>query len=121
MNDPNRTNWERTQQARDGGKRAEYIAGLEALAAILKNHPEIPLPYDGRVVGIGMLFTGHRAALDNAARVIGCSWKDAAKPGSRCTHLEGMLHGLKLLLTGYPDKVHDQDEDAPVRELAEVA
>jgi len=103
---PNLTSWERTQNAADNGKRAEYIAGLEALANILKTHPEIPLPYDGRVVGLGFLFTGHRAALDAAARVIGCSWTDAAKTGSRCVHLEGRLHGLKLLLTGYPDKVN---------------
>ena len=106
--------------ARDNGERAEFIAGLETLAHILKNHPEIPLPYDGRAVGLGFLFTGPRSAVDAAARVIGCSWRQAAKPGSRCYHLEGKLHGLKLLLTGYPDKVDGQDEPAG-RKLQAVA
>jgi hypothetical protein len=55
--------------------RAAYTAGLRQLADILDAHPEVPLPYEGRVSPISFAFHGyevedHAGELAAAARIL---------------------------------------------------
>jgi hypothetical protein len=80
--------------------RAAYTAGLRQLADILDAHPEVPLPYEGRVSPISFAFHGyevedHAGELAAAARIL--------IPGSRTKNADGnyfrvtgSLHGLKI-------------------------
>lgn len=94
-------------------ERASYIDGLRALADVLEDHPEVPLPHDGHGdSGIAIMFlsgTDPRSALAAAARAIPCNWRkdasDAAGDYPAYFDMYGSLHGLKLHLTAYRDAV----------------
>jgi hypothetical protein len=99
--------------ARDGGQRAGYITGLRALADILENHPEVPLPYDGNLGDLAIndfLNTASpREDLAAAARAFPIRWqkhvRGTVEGSPDYFDLKGELHGLKIRLTAYRDAV----------------
>jgi hypothetical protein len=130
MND-SYTDWERRQHEADNGKRAGYITGLRALADILENHPEVPLPHDGTgsEIAINAFLTSDdpRAELAAAARAFPCAWRKGARDGEYGDYfdLHGELHGLKLRLTAFREaictKVVTGTEDREVEEVVTPA
>lgn len=77
--------------------RAGYTAGLRALADILDQHPEIPLPYEGRLGTISWpVYDGGAERLAAIARVVipGRREKDTSLDGY--FKVIGKLHGLSL-------------------------
>jgi hypothetical protein len=102
----------------DERRRAAYVSGLRALADTLEARPdEVPLPFDGRLGPVTIHFLSGddpRAAMDTAARALGCpSWDKKTRDysgsgGSAYFDLAGDLHGLKVRLTAYRDDVRGQ-------------
>jgi hypothetical protein len=93
--------------------RAAYTAGLRMLADALEQHPELPLPYEGRRAAMRFHFLSAadpRAAMAAAARALPCalaeqlvSYGDA--PSDNYLDLTGELAGLRVALTAYRDDV----------------
>lgn len=112
--------------------RDDYIKGLRALADVLENHDEVPLPYDGNSVPISAYFLSAadpRAELAAAARAIPCSFRksvtedDKYSPGT--LKLTGNLHGLRIELVAYRNAVCERVvtgiEERPVEEVVTPA
>lgn len=82
--------------------RSEYAAGLVELARLLVEHPEVPLPYEGHLAPLTLMFLDvdtARAEMAAAVRAIPTDWsKDA---GTEYFRMDGGLRGLKLRLTAY--------------------
>lgn len=83
--------------------RAEYVKGLRALADVLEDHPELPLPWQG---GQYMPMTLHfltvddpRAQMATARRALGIPMEKRPRDGY--FDLEGTLHGVHVQLTAY--------------------
>lgn len=95
--------------------RERYIDGLRVLATALEEHPEIPLPYQGRLTELTfndfLNAPDPRAAMAEVARLLPCEWRkrfwggDGSEPGSSYFSLMGEIAGLKVELTGYRDAV----------------
>jgi len=97
---------------RESVRRASYIDGLRALADILEDHREVPLPFqgDGTAITISAFLSSAdpRADLAAAARAFPCAWRKDVRGDDQYGHyfdLAGELHGLKLKLTAYRDAV----------------
>ena len=91
--------------------REGYIKGLRALADVLEQHPEVPLPYDGTCSAISfnsfLCSASPRAELASAASAFaGVAWKERNEPGLEYFYLLGSLHGLNLGMARFRD-----DED----------
>lgn len=87
--------------------RQAYVDGLRALAAVLEEHPEVPLPWDGTGSEITCHFLhgdGPRAAMAAAARAIPCAWSKDVRDDDYFD-LHGQLAGLKIKLTAFRDAV----------------
>jgi hypothetical protein len=121
-----------TDLARDHGRRAAYIQGLRALADILENHPEVPLPYhgDGTAITISAFLSAAdpRAELAAAARAFPCAWRKKVRGDDQYGNyfdLRGELAGLRLCLTAYRDAVCERvitgTEDREVEEVVTPA
>jgi hypothetical protein len=92
--------------------RSAYTSGLRLLADILDDHPEVPLPYDGRVAPI----TIHHLYASEAGRTIreefqatirafpGTKTKNASDGGSYFD-VDLDLHGLKVQISTLRDEV----------------
>ena len=94
--------------------RARYIDGLRILAQVLQDHPEVPLPYQGRHDGTAMsfhFFGGEpRAAMAAAARALPCALRKEVRGYSDAAEdsyldLVGALAGVQLRLTAFRDAV----------------
>ena len=78
--------------------RAEYIAGLRALAAILEDHPELPLPYHG--TGSELLWIEHgdreaaRSKAQAFARLIPGQVTKTVRDKDGAFDLIGRVHGV---------------------------
>lgn len=88
-------------------ERAGYIEGLRILATVLENHPEIPLPYNGHLSPLTIMFLdgeSSRALMAAAAKALPVgSW---SKSGSDdYFELDGKVAGVKVKLTAYRDTV----------------
>lgn len=86
--------------------RAAYTAGLRALADLLDAHPDLPLPYEGRLSPVQLGFHGLEdpaAALAAAARLI----PGAKRKGydDNYFRLVGRLHGLQVELWAMREQV----------------
>jgi hypothetical protein len=87
--------------------RTAYTAGLRALADLLDQHPEVPLPYDGTSTPITIMHLGTNPATRDAfAATV------RAFPGHRSKDADGTyfdvtvdVHGLKVKVTTYRDAV----------------
>lgn len=92
-------------------QRAAYLKGLRALADVLEQHDEIPLPHVGRTTAITIWFTigssDPRSEMAAAAKAIPCTWHKNAWESSEQAffELQGTLHGLSIDLTAYRDAV----------------
>jgi hypothetical protein len=112
-------------------RRAGYIDGLRALADVLEEHPEVPLPYEGASTELTFMFlTGDmRGDLAATARAIPCSWRkggsDATEKYPAYFDMRGELHGLRLHLTAFREavctKVVKGTEDREVEEVVTPA
>ena len=99
--------------ADEDAARAAHIKGLRALADKLEAHPEVPLPFDGRLNAVAFHFLAGddpAAALAAAARALGGRWKKTTRDygemgGGAYLDLTGTLHGLKIMLTAARDAV----------------
>lgn len=103
-------------------QRTAYTDGLRAFAAILEQHPEIPLPYEGRASAITIHYLygdDPRGAMAAAVRAIPCAW--AKTSNDDYFDVQGELFGLKIVLTAYRDQVctrrvigtHEITEEVP--------
>lgn len=98
-------------QRNDTDQRAAYTAGLRALADVLDNHPEVPLPYEGTGASLGRRISFYylsdenpRAALAAARRAFGVPMeKNDSMPDT--FNLTGSLAGLHFTLTAYRNAV----------------
>ncbi len=88
--------------------RQAYIDGLRALAAVLEQHPEVPLPYHGAADSYSPLLIGFygstaREQLAAAVRAMPCAWtKDVS---GKWLNLNGHLAGLHLQMYAARDVV----------------
>lgn len=112
--------------------RASYIDGLRALADVLEDHPEVPLPYHGHGCEISINFLSGpdpRERLAAAARAFPCDWRkdawEAPDGGAAYFDLLGKLHGLRLKLAAYREAVCTRvvtgTEDREVEEVVTPA
>jgi len=91
--------------------RERYINGLRALASVMEEHPEVPLPYDGYDKPVVFYFLSGadpRAEVAAAARAFPCSWRKSVRDdgdGPGVFHLTGELDALKVELTAYRNDV----------------
>jgi len=90
--------------------RAAYTAGLRALADLLDQHDEIPLPYHGTGIGLSIGIHGRTSDEDTAARLATAA--RVLMPGTRAKaveddyyRVEGSLRGLKLQVWAMRDQV----------------
>ncbi|MEU8271589.1 hypothetical protein AB0B89_31065 [Sphaerisporangium sp. NPDC049002] len=76
--------------------RAEYIKGLRALADILENHPDLPLPYDGRGGAIDFIELGEEDR--RGAAVFARVMPGTVRKEPRDTYLDLVadVHGVKV-------------------------
>ena len=92
---------------RESVRRASYIDGLRALADILEEHREVPLPYhgDGTAITISRFLSvaDPRAEMAATARAFPVRWRKEVRDDY--FDLRGELHGLKLHLVAYRDAV----------------
>lgn len=88
-------------------QRADYVAGLRALAEVLEQHPEVPLPYNPTqgVISFHFLF-GENPRADMAAtvRALPCRL-DKDPRGDDYFDLIGRLHGLNVRLVAFRQDV----------------
>jgi hypothetical protein len=80
--------------------RTAYTAGLRQLADILDAHPDVPLPYEGRVSPISFAFHGyevedHAGELASAARILIPGIREK-KADDAYFRVAGSLHGLRI-------------------------
>jgi hypothetical protein len=102
--------------------RAAYISGLRALAAVLDENPQVPLPSTGRLEPVTIAFLAGDdipGRITAASQAIGCpSWDTATRDytstgGHAYADLNGTLNGLLVRLTAYRDGPPDEAaEDA---------
>lgn len=91
--------------------RADYIAGLRALADLLEQHDELPLPYEGNTVPLTFHYLSSpdpKAGLATFARIIpGALTKTPWGGESDYIYfdLAGSIDGLKVNATAYRDAV----------------
>lgn len=81
------------------GERAEYIAGLRALAELLEQHPDLVLPYDGNGNSINVIPYGpdeQRQQLAAWARVMPGAKSKTASHDGKAFYLNGQIRGLKV-------------------------
>jgi hypothetical protein len=91
-------------------ERAAYIKGLRALADVLEQTDDLPLPFDGHLDPITFHFLGTadpRAELAAATRAIPCDWTKRVFDSRNTAYfdLRGQLHGLKVNLSAFRDDV----------------
>jgi len=86
--------------------RAEYVRGLRALADVLEQHPEVPLPYQGSSPFYGRLSFSDfltsedpRADMAAARRALGVSMEKVDR--GEYFDLHGNLHGLYFTLVAF--------------------
>jgi hypothetical protein len=89
--------------------RSSYTAGLRALADLLDDNPQVPLPYDGTrsPITIHHLFAQNGGSvreefLDTVRAFPGRKVKD---PGDHYYDVEVQLHGLSIQITTFRDEV----------------
>lgn len=94
------------------GQRTAYIAGLRALADVLEQHAEVPLPYGGSSTSMTIYFLGGKAprtAMAATARAFPCNWRKQTREyeDGRVAYfdMDSELHGLKVQLTAYREAV----------------
>lgn len=90
--------------------RREYIAGLRALADLLEQHDELPLPWQGSgaPMTFHFLYGGNeKDRLTAAIRAIGGKWTKDVRDGEYGDYFDatGKLRGLSIKLTAYRDAV----------------
>lgn len=77
--------------------RADYIAGLRALATTLEHHPDLELPYDGRSSSINVMVHGdQRERVAAWARVLPGAKNKRASTNGAYFYLEGRMAGLQI-------------------------
>lgn len=84
--------------------RAEYTAGLRALADKLDANPGIPAPVDGRLAAMTIYAVGEEE-FTAAAHAFGCTWEPGWTQGSHgpLYHLKGQVDGLRVQISTYAD------------------
>jgi hypothetical protein len=90
-------------------RRTSYTAGLRALADLLDQHPQIPLPLDGVGLPISIGFHGpaiedHAGEMAAAARILIPGTRNKAADDGYF-RVRGMLHGLQLEVWAMRDQV----------------
>ena len=92
----------------DDDTRAAYIAGMRALADALEQHPEVPLPIEGKTTPImfgawAFRTDDPRGLMTTIARALPCNWdKD---PGDMYFKLNGRIAGLSVQIVADRDTV----------------
>lgn len=87
--------------------RTGYTAGLRALADMLDNNPNIPVPWEGGPYsGLSFFFSGDntRANMIHARRAIGGQWAETPG-GSEYLRIQGDLAGLRVDLIAKRDQL----------------
>lgn len=90
--------------------RADYIAGLRALADILEAHDDVPLPYEGNSTAMSFHFLSAKDPKGDLARMArifpGPFQKEVADHGTHAYFdLIGNVAGLKVRFCAYRDAV----------------
>ncbi|HEV2376208.1 MAG TPA: hypothetical protein VGS19_29065 [Streptosporangiaceae bacterium] len=89
-------------------ERAAYIDGLRQLATALEDHPELPLPFDGRSDEISWYMQDDKDTLAAAVRALPCTFaKRVWDSDNSQAYLEltGRIAGLKVKLNAWRDAV----------------
>jgi hypothetical protein len=97
--------------------RAAHIAGLRALADAMETHPDVPLPFHGRLDPVTLHFLRDSdpvPAMTDAATAFGGPWRQRTRDytdtgGCAYFDLLGEFHGLQVKLTAYRDAACEQD------------
>jgi hypothetical protein len=108
-------------------ERAGYVAGVRALADVLEEHDEIPLPR-AKILWSFLSDPDARARMALTARLLPCTWTKNPWEGSSGTgyfDMNAKLHGLNLELGAYREQVCERvvvgTEDREVEEVVTPA
>ena len=100
------------------GDRAAYIEGLRALAGILEQNDDLPLPYQGNGASMTLHYLSSPdpiTAMIAAMGVIPCGFTSeivTSEDKDRAyLDLDGELHGVKIKLTAFCKDACTRDED----------
>ncbi len=101
------------------GDRADYIQGLRALADVLEQNDDLPLPYQGNKTAMAFHYLSSPdpiAEMIAAMQAIPCGFTSEITPhfdDDRIAYLDlnGELHGVKIKVTAFRKDTCTQDED----------